>query len=530
VIDAASARLRQTMSFAREEAVEIPPHVQLTPTDAYVVSSGLARISRDQRRIVWQQGLPGYAVLPSGDRTATHAAIAAYDVFAAATLFLGAPAALFVIPGREPREYALVPANAPVLAGDLACVAGLGLVSCFHQQNGSLAWSRRFPVAQFGELVAKSGAMCAPTGGPYAHARQSGTTIEQAPSRGLYCLAADDGGVLTGFATTLGTSPEGVSLSRDQLKQYDAEAAGRDLAGDGAADSSPSSRPSPVRALAVVDPGILVAVGDQVVLLSLPTGAVLSTTDLRAIGVVDRLTTAGNLVVASATRGFAAFDTASGAIRWMTPVPRASPVRMRFSSHDPTSSGTIGGAPERTLDAESYWVLPQSRALLAWTGGGKITVVGLDDGDVRREVSPGGRVSLDGPPARPLLVVAEDDAIQLHPVGCAMDHPAALDSASGGTPSPWTPVEGPPFAMAVAAERLKEATATLQDCKQEDLSGAGRVILVFAQDGSVLSATIVGEPFEGTTTGACIAERMRAVRVPPFGGRPFSVTKAFLIR
>jgi hypothetical protein len=99
--------------------------------------------------------------------------------------------------------------------------------------------------------------------------------------------------------------------------------------------------------------------------------------------------------------------------------------------------------------------------------------------------------------------------------------PAALAAAAGASDQP--------FNMGEAKARLAATAASAQACKKGDASGTGRVVVIFAPNGSAQSATISGPPFEGTPTGACVAARFRGVRVPPFSGSPFSVAKSFTI-
>ena len=69
----------------------------------------------------------------------------------------------------------------------------------------------------------------------------------------------------------------------------------------------------------------------------------------------------------------------------------------------------------------------------------------------------------------------------------------------------------------------------MQGCKKGDVSGSGRVVVTFAPSGNVASAAVSGVGFEGTPTGACIAQRFRGAHVPAFSGSPFSVSKSFTI-
>lgn len=93
------------------------------------------------------------------------------------------------------------------------------------------------------------------------------------------------------------------------------------------------------------------------------------------------------------------------------------------------------------------------------------------------------------------------------------------------------PVESDqPFNMGEAKAKLGAAASAAASCKKPNgPTGTGRAVIVFAPSGAAQSASITGEPFEGTPTGACVASKFRAVRVPPFSGSPFSVSKSFTV-
>jgi predicted Zn finger-like uncharacterized protein len=93
------------------------------------------------------------------------------------------------------------------------------------------------------------------------------------------------------------------------------------------------------------------------------------------------------------------------------------------------------------------------------------------------------------------------------------------------------PVESDqPFNMGEAKAKLGAAASAAAGCKKPNgPTGTGRAVIVFAPSGAAQSASINGEPFEGTPTGACVASKFRAVRVPPFSGSPFSVSKSFTV-
>jgi len=155
------------------------------------------------------------------------------------------------------------------------------------------------------------------------------------------------------------------------------------------------------------------------------------------------------------------------------------------------------------------------------------------------------------PPAPAALTVAtERPAVSAvaaaEPPPVPSPPPAAIPPPKEGkmasnAPAPRAPRETPsraapvievdqPFNMGEAKARLGAAANSASGCKKPGgPTGTGRVVVVFATSGAAQSATITGDPYQGTPTGACVAQRFRAVRVPPFSGSPFSVSKSFTI-
>jgi predicted Zn finger-like uncharacterized protein len=129
-------------------------------------------------------------------------------------------------------------------------------------------------------------------------------------------------------------------------------------------------------------------------------------------------------------------------------------------------------------------------------------------------------------------VAAAPQAAQSQPKESAPAKPKQETAAPAGVPAAVAAATGAsdaPFNMGEAKSRLAATAAGVQSCKKGDQTGTGRVVIVFAPNGTAQSATITGPPFEGTPAGACVAARFRGVRVPPFGGSPFSVAKSFTI-
>jgi predicted Zn finger-like uncharacterized protein len=115
------------------------------------------------------------------------------------------------------------------------------------------------------------------------------------------------------------------------------------------------------------------------------------------------------------------------------------------------------------------------------------------------------------------------------PAAAAPAHTAAAAPAAVPAAVAAAAQSDQPFNMGEAKSRLGAAAAAVQSCKKGDVTGTGRVTIVFAPGGGAQSATVVGPPFEGTPTGACVAARFKGVHVPAFSGSPFSVAKSFTI-
>jgi hypothetical protein len=97
-------------------------------------------------------------------------------------------------------------------------------------------------------------------------------------------------------------------------------------------------------------------------------------------------------------------------------------------------------------------------------------------------------------------------------------------------PSPTTappPPSGPAFDRGAAIAAL--GAVNVQTSKKVGgPTGAGRVTVTFINNGTVSDA-FVGPPYAGTSVGACVMSKYRAITVPPFGGYPVTVSKSFTI-
>jgi predicted Zn finger-like uncharacterized protein len=179
-----------------------------------------------------------------------------------------------------------------------------------------------------------------------------------------------------------------------------------------------------------------------------------------------------------------------------------------------TPSGSASGAPGGSVAANDTPAPSASEAAQAGSGS-------QDQGS---QAAPKEKETVAKAPAAAAHEAPKESA-PAKPKETPAGVPAAVAAAAGGGAS----ASDAPFNMGEAKSRLAAAAAGVQSCKKGDVSGTGRVIVVFLPNGTAQSATVTGPPFEGTPAGGCVAARFRGVRVPPFGGSPFSVAKSFTI-
>ena len=90
---------------------------------------------------------------------------------------------------------------------------------------------------------------------------------------------------------------------------------------------------------------------------------------------------------------------------------------------------------------------------------------------------------------------------------------------------------GGDFDKAAASAALNSAAGVASGCRKPgDPTGVAVVHITFANSGRATRALVEGPPFAGTPTGGCIAEALRSVRVPPYGGDRVTVTKRVVIQ
>lgn len=119
---------------------------------------------------------------------------------------------------------------------------------------------------------------------------------------------------------------------------------------------------------------------------------------------------------------------------------------------------------------------------------------------------------------------ASMDSVDISPNFCGAKTPAPkATNAAAATTAASTPQPGPDVAFDMAAMKIALKKADTASCASKaGPSGAGRVNLVFAPNGTVASAK-AQPPFQGTDRGACWEKAYSAVKVPAFTGAPVSV-------
>jgi serine/threonine-protein kinase len=104
-------------------------------------------------------------------------------------------------------------------------------------------------------------------------------------------------------------------------------------------------------------------------------------------------------------------------------------------------------------------------------------------------------------------------------------------AAKGGSERPATPQptvsEG--LNLAQASARLRGASEMAKLCRRPGAqTGPGKVQVTFDPSGSVTAVEVM-PPYAGTGAGACVAQKFRSVKVPPFSGSPTTLQKGFAL-
>jgi cytoskeletal protein RodZ len=87
------------------------------------------------------------------------------------------------------------------------------------------------------------------------------------------------------------------------------------------------------------------------------------------------------------------------------------------------------------------------------------------------------------------------------------------------------------FDPQIAKTALNDAAGDVKNCRERGgPSGRANVSITFEPNGKVSSATISDGPFVGTSTGTCISNVFKRVKIPPFSGLPGSISKVIYIQ
>lgn len=178
------------------------------------------------------------------------------------------------------------------------------------------------------------------------------------------------------------------------------------------------------------------------------------------------------------------------------------------------------GSAERTVLIETVVQARTRKRKVALTLGGALLVLAIGGagfffGAIRRHHEAAAANLSPPAPALPTT----SSAASVDPADAA----AVAIEASAPATSPLLH-----FSKTDAKAALDATAKDVARCKKGKGWGVASATVVFGNDGSV-SRVVVGTPFTGTGTGACVAEALQAAKMPPFAGKPGVTTYRFYV-
>lgn len=130
--------------------------------------------------------------------------------------------------------------------------------------------------------------------------------------------------------------------------------------------------------------------------------------------------------------------------------------------------------------------------------------------------------------------VASMDGVDISPTFCVAKggatKSATTTTATTAVPTPQPTAQSQqdvPFDQNAARSAVKNANASAVCASKAGPTGAGRVNIVFAPNGTVSSAK-AQPPFAGTDRGTCWEKTYSAIKVPPFTGSPVTISSTII--
>jgi hypothetical protein len=201
------------------------------------------------------------------------------------------------------------------------------------------------------------------------------------------------------------------------------------------------------------------------------------------------------------------------------PAQRPAPQPEKLAEAAPTAVVATTAAEEAAV--------PSARAVATSTSTPTSSTAALATAAPVASVAPVAAVATVAPPATTTTrTTPPPTAAAPAPAPAPPPTPAPTAPKEPAAPPPAPAALGGAFDRASAKVVLSAAAAQAAGCKQpDDPAGGARVTVTFSPSGRVMSAQVVGPPFQGTKTGACIATAFRGLTVPAFDGDPIAVTK-----
>jgi len=115
------------------------------------------------------------------------------------------------------------------------------------------------------------------------------------------------------------------------------------------------------------------------------------------------------------------------------------------------------------------------------------------------------------------------------PVPSASASADPADAAAATTEASAPPMNPLAHFTKIDAKVALDTTAKdVARCKKGKGWGAAAATVSFGNDGSV-THVVVGPPFSGTGTGACVSDALQTAKMPPFGGKPGTLVYRFFV-
>lgn len=367
--------------------------------DLYLYDFGLVRIGREQKKFLWGRKFVTFA---KDDYTGANIGMAI------AGALLGAST------GNIPPDYLVGRSPEPVRANDRLIAAGVGVVHCLNETDGSPVWSRDLTVPQVSKLVVRGDRVYAMAGGNYLfwHGRQ-GMSVREPLRYGLYALSLADGTPLPAFTGPFNPNDAGEIVAAADVEKYDEgdafehEEDWGDLKKTAPGAAAPAAVPAKIEpafsrtrlvSMEPLESGLLVATSDAVYVLD-ENGRELARHDLAEIGAAMALKSCNDTILVRSRDGVAAFNARDGRKVWQKRVERGDAPELMGGGAVPLIR-TQPWKEFRDLEAKHFggdlfWVCEKRQIVVLPETSSRFVALNVADGSPAWEIPVRSRIALD---------------------------------------------------------------------------------------------------------------------------------------